>query len=429
MIEQLRKDAKDFFRAGIEAVEPRAAVLAALQQRNLPPPKGRLFLIAVGKAACAMTQGARDYLQQEGFAKPYHCLVITNRENLIQMERCETLPAGHPIPDTDGERAAKRLLALLQETERDDLVLTLISGGGSAMLPCPPEGISLQDEIKLNETLLASGMPIEDTNLIRQQFSRLKGGGMAREAAPAQVLTLLLSDVPGDDPRIIASGLTAAPLDTPKEADEWTRRYRIWASLPDAMRENLQARLEETPTAPNNAENIIIGSNSILVDAISKAAKARYQTYVIKEWVTGEVGEVADHLIWQTIRMPSSSKPIALCCGGETSVKLSGTGKGGRNQELALRFAMRAETLERFPAPWVFLSGGSDGRDGPTDAAGSLVDSETLTRMRKAGISPEALLANNDSYHALEASGDLLITGATGTNVADAQIFLNAPTD
>ncbi|MCY4053925.1 MAG: DUF4147 domain-containing protein [Hyphomicrobiales bacterium] len=426
--QKLRRHAKEFFLSGINEVDPRSCAFNSMTHCPLPTPPGRLFLIAIGKAACAMMQGAQEYLQQNDHTA-HHCLLVTDHSNFKQIGDCECLSAGHPVPDSDGLRATKRLIEVLDTAQKNDLVLAFISGGGSAILPCPPDGISLEDEIALNHLLLASGIDIEGINLIRQQFSLLKGGGLARFAAPARVEALLLSDVLSDDERAIAGGLTAAPLGSVAQAITLLKKRGLWQSLPTAMREGLQTRQTEQPfPAPGNAGNALMASNRMLTFAISKNVKKNYQTCYEEKSMIGDVGNAARQLVEQASGLLVCGKPVALVCGGETTVRLgNATGRGGRNQELALRFALNVEKRGGFHLPWAFLSGGSDGRDGPTDAAGGLVDGGSINRMLSADLSPEALLKDHDSYRALDASGDLLLTGATGTNVADAQIFLAAP--
>ena len=426
--QRLRRHAKEFFLAGINEVDPRSCAFNSMVHCPLPAPPGRLFLISIGKAACAMMRGAQEYLQQND-CTAHHCLLVTDHSNFERIDGCECFGAGHPVPDSDGLRAAKRLVEVLDTAQKDDTVLAFISGGGSAILPCPPNGISLEDEIALNRLLLASGIDIEGVNLVRQQFSLLKGGGFTRFAAPAKVKAFLLSDVLSNDKRAIAGGLTAAPLGSAAEAMALVKGRGLWKSLPTSMRESLQARqTEQSSSAPGNAESHLMASNRMLTFAISEEVKKSYQTYYEEDDMIGDVGDVARRLVKQISELLPCDKPVALVCGGETTVRLgNATGQGGRNQELALRFALNVEAHGGFHPPWVFLSGGSDGRDGPTDAAGGLVDGGSVGRMLSAGLSPKALLEEHDSYRALNASGDLLLTGATGTNVADSQIFLAAP--
>jgi hydroxypyruvate reductase len=288
----------------------------------------------------------------------------------------------------------------------------LISGGGSALLPAPALGLTLADKAEVNRLLLASGADITEMNLIRQQLSRLKGGGLLRAAAPARVTALILSDVAGDDLRVIASGPTVAPIGTAAEARAALVARGVWDRLPDAVRLHLERAPEPAPLP--EAENRLIGSNAISVAAMAEAAPG---ARVVEAPLVGDVADAAVG-IWDT-----ASGPGIWLFGGETTVVLRGEGLGGRNQELALRVALEAEA-RGVAGPWVFLSGGTDGRDGPTEAAGGIVDPGSLGRMRAAGVDPAEYLARNDSNAALAASGDLLVTGATGTNVADLQVLI-----
>ncbi len=289
-------------------------------------------------------------------------------------------------------------------------MLYLISGGGSALLPAPAEGISLQDKVAVSRLLLASGAGIEEMNLVRQQLSRVKGGGLARVAAPAFQRALILSDVVGDDLRAVASGPTVAPLGDREQARRAARARGIWDDLPEAVRRHLEQDVAPVPVP--DVENRLIGSNAMSVAAMEAACGG----WVEKSPLVGDVADAARR-VWDEAR------PGATLWGGETTVVLRGVGKGGRNQELALRVALLAEA-KGVAGPWVFLSAGTDGRDGPTDAAGGLVDAGTLDRMRAAGVDPVTALEQNDSYTALAASGDLVVTGETGTNVADVQVLI-----
>jgi hydroxypyruvate reductase len=296
------------------------------------------------------------------------------------------------------------------------MVLALISGGGSALLPGPVKGLTLADKAEVNRLLLVSGADIQETNIVRQALSRFKGGGLLRLAAPAPVRSLILSDVVGDDPRVIASGPTVGPIADLATARDVAHRLGIWEQMPGAAREAMAREAARDPLPDPDAA--LVGSNTISVTAM--AAAAGRPVRVVEAPLIGSVTKAAEQVLTLAATTPPGT---ALLFGGETTVILTGNGRGGRNQELALRVALLAE--ERgLPGDWLFLSGGTDGRDGPTDAAGAIVDGQSLSRMRAAGADPRALLANSDSHAALAASGDLLITGATGTNVADLQIFL-----
>ncbi len=412
-IDLLRREARRLFTAAVAAADPAPALATQLTARPLVPLRdGRYILIAVGKAACTMMAEALHHLP-DGAA--HDALAVTNYENARDIPGARVIAAGHPVPDANGARAAEAVIALLEGATAGDRVIALISGGGSALLPAPIPGVSLTDKAEVSRILLAEGFDITEMNLVRQHLSRLKGGGFVRLAAPAPVRAFILSDVIGDDLRVIASGPTASPVGTLAEARKLLVSRKVFDRLPLSVQGHLQKRNAAEPE-PVGAENVLICSNRQSLDAA--AAASSVPATVIDPPLTGDVADATARLL-QKAR--SAAPGTALILGGETTVTLRGTGLGGRNQELALRFALGAGDLT---GDWVFLSGGTDGRDGPTEAAGGLVDPGSLSRMRAAGADPQALLADNDSHAALEASGDLLITGGTGTNVADVQIFL-----
>ncbi|MCC5963025.1 MAG: DUF4147 domain-containing protein [Rhodobacteraceae bacterium] len=399
-----RDEMTALFQVGIRAADPRDAVRAALRAHPLPD-HARLFILALGKAACAMTDAAMAALP-----RPARVLVVTNYENAADLAGAEVMAAGHPIPDEGGLRAAQAAEAMLAQAGAQDRVLVLVSGGGSALLPAPVEGLDLAAKAQVNRILLGAGLDIVAMNAVRQHLSRLKGGGLVRAAHPAPVTALILSDVIGDDLRAIASGPTVAPIAPRAHVVELLRANGLWDKLPPEARTALSRPEEDLP--PMGAENHLIGSNRLSLAAM---AQARPDAVIPPAPLVGDVAEAAAQVVG-TVR---AGTPRLALFGGETTVTLRGTGMGGRNQEMALRVAM---DLAGVPG-WRFLSGGTDGRDGPTDAAGAVVDGDTVARIRAAGGAPESFLANNDSYRALQLSGDLLITGATGTNVADLQIL------
>ncbi|WP_343079454.1 glycerate kinase type-2 family protein [Ostreiculturibacter nitratireducens] len=413
-ISRLRDRAFAIWSAGLAAADPAEAVRASLARDPLPPPApgGRLLVIAVGKAARAMTGAALEVLRGKGWAPP-EALVVTNYENAGDLPGATVMAAGHPVPDENGHRAAEAVLAALRPLGANDRVLALISGGGSALLPAPVEGVTLAEKAEVSRLLLASGAPIEEMNLVRQQLSRLKGGGMLRAAAPAKVTALILSDVVGDDLSVIASGPTVAPVGTKAEARAALEARGIWTRLPVSVRAHLEAPAQALPPLPE-ADNRLVGSNAASVRAMEEAG-AR----IFLRPVTGDVGDAVQRIMDEAIKVSPGG---AIGFGGETTVTIRGDGKGGRNQELALRFALLAEG--RLEGDWAFLSAGTDGRDGPTEAAGGIVDPSTLTRMRAAGLDAEDALARNDSNTALSACDGLVMTGGTGTNVADLMVFV-----
>lgn len=391
-----RITARMIFDAGVAAADPYGATLRNL--RDVPDPA---LIIAVGKAAMRMAEAAL-----ERFAG-VTCLVVTNYENAGNLAGATVMAAGHPVPDENGAAAGQAVLKALQSATGP--VLALISGGGSALLPAPVAGVSLADKAAVNEALLGAGLDIVKMNLVRQQLSQIKGGGMLRAAAPQQVTTLILSDVVGDELSAIASGPTVAPLGTPAQARDILKSAGIWDELPASVRNHLETA-QPAGDLPN-AQNVLIGSNAQSVDAMLAASpNAR-----VLEPVEGDVADAAK-------RICDAAGAGVTLWGGETTVVLRGAGRGGRNQELALRIALEAGA--RGWTDWTCLQGGSDGRDGPTDAAGGLVDQGTLMRIAAAGGDVDALLANNDSYAALALAGDLLMTDATGTNVADLGVLI-----
>lgn len=418
-IDTLRTKARLLFDAAVTAADPARAVRRGLTQSPLPPeaPDGRTFLIAIGKAAPAMLREAMAAIPDA-----YAALAVTHHENDATLEGAELLRAGHPVPDEAGARAAQRVMALLSEATEKDRVVALISGGGSALLPAPPPGVSLTDKARLNGLLLSAGLDIVQMNLVRQQVSLLKGGGFVRHASPASVYAYLLSDVIGDDLRAIASGPTVSPIGTAAEAIDTLKSAGLWDATPSSIRTHLEQAIEHLQPPLPDARNTLVGSNRLSLEAmLEEARNIGLTARIVSDALTGDVADAAQQVLAELIARP---EPTALLFGGETTVKLTGTGRGGRNQELALRVAIQAPDIT---ANWVFLSGGTDGRDGPTDTAGGLVDAGTLPRITAAGQDVTALLANNDSYAALAAAGDLLMTRATGTNVADVQVLLIAP--
>lgn len=401
MTERQRDQALRIFMSGVAAADPYAAVQESLTSDPFTP----ALIVSVGKAARRMAEAALETLGQAGV----RCIIVTNYENAVALDGAEVLAAGHPIPDENGAKASNIVLEALENATGP--VLALISGGGSALLPAPAVGITLEEKAEVNRLLIASGADIRQMNLVRQQLSRLKGGGFIASAAPNPVRALILSDVVGDDFSTIASGPTAPSLGTAAEAVLLLKQFGLWDYLDDSVRDHLNAvgRIRRQASGDNR----LVGSNS---QSIAAMLHAQSDAFVLSEPVEGDVVDAAVLICDQVAQSGVS------IWGGETTVTLRGKGKGGRNQELALRIALEAE--KRGWMDWCCLQGGSDGRDGPTDAAGGLVDAGTLERIRKAGGDIDTLLGNNDSYSALKLAGDLLIIGATGTNVADLGVMI-----
>ncbi|MCK9395847.1 MAG: glycerate kinase [Methylobacter sp.] len=440
----IRQDALSIFRAGIAAADPYLAV-----KRYLVPELfgsyAKVHLIAFGKAACAMAQAAQEIIPAGMLAG--NGIAVTNYENATGVDNVDVIGAGHPLPDAAGLEGAKIIADRVRNAKENELVLALVSGGGSALIPYPAGQITLQEKIAATALLLASGATINQINCVRKHLSQLKGGGLVKMAAPAAVHALILSDVLGDDLSAIASGPTVADDTTYADAIEVFKAKGVWEQVPANVRQHLEqgklGAIAETPKpgddifkacpghSRRNTGHTLIGSNAISVNAMLQAAQELgYETELYSDHLCGEARTVAAAIVARCVegRLPKAGAlgEIALLAGGETTVALKGTGRGGRNQEMALAFAIAAEKRS-LPGNWAFLSGGTDGLDGPTDAAGGIVDPNTIKRMIQAGVSPSELLENNDSYAALKASGDLVITGATGTNVADLQILLIQP--
>lgn len=443
----LRANCLQIFQAGVEAADPGRALKRCLThsggqlniaQEPLAPRSGSwsaIHVIAFGKAACAMAEAARKIIPEALLSN--NGVIVTNAENAVSVPGIKVLTASHPLPDAAGFSAARQIADIARQARAGELLLVLVSGGGSALIPFPVEGVSLEQKIKTTDLLLASGATINEINCVRKHLSQLKGGGLARFAAPADLHALILSDVLGDDLSVIASGPTVPDPCTYQDALAILENRGIRHNLPLAVIAHLQAgaqgRTTETPKPGDpiflNSGHTLIGSNAISVNAIHlKAQNLGYDSRQYSTHLCGEARSVAEDLVAYAKQLQSTklAQPIALLAGGETTVTVTGKGKGGRNQEMALAFACAAEQ-QHLGGHWTFLSGGTDGRDGPTDAAGGMVDPDSLGRMRKSGIDPYALLHDNNAYNALIASNDLLITGATGTNVADLQILLIKP--
>jgi hydroxypyruvate reductase len=406
------------FAQAVAKAQPALAV-----RLNLPPkPRGRTIVVGAGKASAQM---ARAF--EAAWDGPLSGLVVTRYGYGVPCERIEIVEASHPVPDDAGYLAARRIMETVSGLSHDDLVVALISGGGSALLPAPAPGLTLEDEQEVNRQLLASGAPIGVMNLIRNQFSTIKGGRLAAHAGPARVATLVVSDVPGDDPSIVASGPTIALAGSRVLARKYATLYRL--SLPPAAAALLEG--EDNPAPLPDAEvfaaNTVrtIASAALSLEAAAGLARAQgIDAAILSDSIEGESRDVAQvhAAIAREIvaRNRPFSKPVVLLSGGETTVTLRGRGRGGRNAEFLLAFAIAIDGVEGISA----LAADTDGIDGSEDNAGAYADGTTATRLRKAGIDPLAALANNDAYSAFAAIGDLLVTGPTGTNVNDFRAIL-----
>ncbi|MGY4707497.1 glycerate kinase type-2 family protein [Candidatus Bipolaricaulota sp. J31] len=439
MDKDLKDIARELIQAGIEAVRPRECVRRALSLEGEILRVGdrrydlreieHIYVVGFGKASAGMARAVEDILS----ARIAKGLVITADGYRVATGIVEVREAGHPIPDGRGIAAAEELLSLVQEAGERDLVLILISGGGSALLTAPAEGISLEDLAATNALLLRCGATIQEINAVRKHLSRAKGGQLARLAQPARVVSLVLSDVVGDPLDSIASGPTVPDPTTFADAIGVLRRYGIWEKVPESVRRHLQrgasGMIPETPKPGDpcfsRVQNVIVGSGRHAAEAaLKKGEELGFTGKILTTTLEGEAREVGKVLAAIARELRAHGRPLPppalLVLAGETTVTVRGGGKGGRNQELALSAALGIDDL----AGVVIASVGTDGRDGPTDAAGGIVDGGTARRIRDAGLDPEGLLRDNDSYRGLSAAGDLLVLGPTGTNVADLLLIL-----
>ena len=435
----LREDALAIFGAGVEAVEPGRAVRGhlrtgrsgpAVDGRRLPlAPGGRVWVVGAGKAAAPMAAAVEEILGDRVAGG----LVVTRYGHGAPLRRVELREAGHPVPDESGVAAARDLAGLLGQVQAGDLVICVVSGGGSALLPSPVDGITLAEKQQVTRLLLGCGATIREMNAVRKHLSRLKGGGLARLARPAALLTLVLSDVVGDRLDVIASGPTVPDPTTFADALEVLERRRIASRVPAAVLARLEAGargdVPETPKPDDpvfrSTTHVLVGTNALAVAAAERRARALgYHTLVLSTTVTGEAREVGAVHAAVARELAASGRPLrrpaCVLSGGETTVTLRGGGKGGRNQELVLAAALGMAGLERV----LVFSAGTDGTDGPTDAAGAVADGETLSRARAAGLDPRAALQGNDAYPFFQALGDLVVTGPTRTNVMDLRLVL-----
>jgi len=421
--ERLRRAAAAILAAGLRAAQPGPLVRRELPRLSLGPGRGRLVVIAAGKAAPAMAAAACEVLGDAISGG----LVVSNVE--APGGPLPHLVASHPLPDASGLRAAEEVRRLLQGLDERDRVLVLLSGGASAMLPAPVPGVSLRDKARATALLLRAGATIAELNTVRKHLSQLKGGGLARAAAPARVVGLLLSDVVGDDPSLIASGPTVADPTTFADALRVLRERGVLDAMPAAVRSHLESgargRRAETPKPGDplfgRATTRVIGGAHVVAACAREARRQGLRPVVLTTTLQGEAREAAGILAAIlrecVVHGRPASGPVALLAAGETTVTVRGTGHGGRNQELALA---AARALDGFPAAAVVASLGTDGVDGRSEAAGGVVDDDTAGRARALGLAPiEDHLARNDSRAFLATLGDLIVTGPTETNVGD----------
>jgi glycerate 2-kinase len=420
--------ASGVFDAALKAVSPYEAVkryCKNITEQYRQCCLNKLIVVGFGKAACPMAKAIDENMQVPVSAgiiitKYGHC-----RDYLITLPMLE---AGHPVPDENGARGTDTAINLLKDTDEQTLVVSLISGGGSALLVSPCEGITLAEKQVVTDLLLRAGADIYELNTVRKHISRIKGGRLAELAYPAKIISLILSDVIGDRLDVIASGPTSPDTTSFGDAllvlDKHGLTDRVPENVLNVLNRGAGGLIPETPKAENKiferVKNVIIGSNAMALSAAKeKAEQLGFQADILSSGITGEAREVGKlHAKKAAELRTSGHKKLCLISGGETTVTVRGEGKGGRNMEMALAFAIEVQGLDGI----TFLSAGTDGTDGPTDAAGAIVDGKTVEKAE--GLNPALYLRNNDSYHFFKKTDNLLITGPTGTNVMDIQILV-----
>jgi hydroxypyruvate reductase len=389
----------------------------------------RIFLIGTGKASASMAQ-AIEKIFGDRITKG---IITTKYGHLLPLKKTEIIEAGHPIPDQKGLDGSKKIQSLLKESGPEDLVIFLLSGGGSALLPLPVDGITLEEKQKVTQLLLDCGADIKEINTIRKHISQIKGGWLAKWGYPSTVIGFILSDVVGDQLDVIASGPAVPDPSTFEEAWEILKQYDLIERVPPSIRRHLslgkEGKIEETPKPGHvvfeKVHHVLIGSNILALRAAQKEASTYgLNTLILSSSIVGETREVARFHSAIAKEIISSGNPIArpacIISGGETTVTIKGHGLGGRNQEFALAVALEISGIEMV----VLLSGGTDGTDGPTDASGAITDHTTISRAQSMGLDAKAHLEENNAYPFFKKLGDLVITGPTHTNVMDVRILL-----
>lgn len=406
------------FDAAVAAADPNLTIA-----RHLPPkPKGRTIVIGFGKGAAQMAQAFESV-----WDGPYEGLIVTRYGYGASTRNLDVVEAAHPVPDQAGLAAGRRMLELVSGLSADDLVIALVCGGGSALLPAPAGDLTLADEIAVNEALLASGAPIAAMNCVRKHVSNIKGGRLAAAAAPARVVSLVVSDIPGDNPALVASGPTVPDATTRQDALKIVETYGM--KLPEAVMAHLASTKAEAPMPDDsvfssNSVQVIASAAVSLEAAATEAKRQGIEAVILSDAIEGEAREVgAVHAAIArevATRDRPFRKPVLILSGGETTVTLRAKGKGGRNSEFLLAFALGIDGVAGIDA----LAADTDGIDGSEDNAGAFCDATTVARMRVAGIDAKAMLQGNNAWTAFNAVDDLFVPGPTGTNVNDLRAIL-----
>ena len=448
----LRAHLQTFFSAGVESADPAQLIRRTVRAEHTHlsvhsgshtstfPIQGRVFLIGAGKGAGRMAQALLQiFLPVLGERLAGGVVIVPQivpQDAQLELEPLSTVHGEHPLPGQGSLRGGKDLMALLANRQPSDLICFCLTGGASSLLVQPVQGVSLEDKLAVNRLLLASGADIQAINTVRKHLSQIKGGNLAHFASPATVLSFILSDVIGDDLSTIGSGPTVADPTTFQDAWDILENYDLLTAIPNSVKsyltQGLSGLAEETPKPGeavfSNVHNFLIGSNSLALEAAACAAHQHgFTPEILPEPLDGDTTQAARAFARQIqTRLqedPNDKRRVCLLAGGETTVQVRGKGKGGRNQEFAL---VVAQELHK-ESGWTLLSAGTDGIDGPTDAAGAFVDGESLRRAHEKGIDPQAALQDNDSYTLFATLGDLFQPGPTGTNVMDIKIVLIGP--
>ncbi len=405
---------RKMFAAAVEAAQPKHVIAAHLPKK----PRGRTIVIGAGKGSASMAAAF-----EKAWKGPLEGLVVTRYGYKVPTKKIEVVEAAHPVPDAAGREAAKRIFKMVQGLTRDDLVVALISGGASALLALPAEGLTLEDKRAVNTALLKSGAPIAEMNIVRKHLSAIKGGRLAAAAYPARVETLIISDVPGDEVSAVGSGPTVPDPSTFAEARAIIAKYGI--EVPAAISRHLSEAKDETPKKLAHANATLIASpQKSLLAAAKVAREAGYKPLILGDSIEGEareVGMVHAGIALQARNFGQPLKPpCAIISGGETTVTVRGSGVGGRNVEFLLSLALKLNG-----APGIYaMAADTDGVDGGAEVAGAFISPSTLARARKVGLDPWAELANNNGHGFFEKLGDQLVTGPTLTNVNDLRVIL-----
>jgi hydroxypyruvate reductase len=412
------------FDAAIGAVDP----LKILPGHLPAPPKGRTIVLGAGKAAAAMAKAVEDHWPKD-HGGALEGLVLTRYGHSLPTRRIEVVEGAHPVPDAAGQQAARRILEKAQGLTKDDLVLCLISGGASALMAMPGGSLTLADKQAVNKGLLKSGANIGEMNCVRKHLSGIKGGRLAAAAHPARVVTLLISDVPGDDPSVIGSGPTVADPTSVADAIAVFEKYKM--PMPDAVRRHLESGLAETPKPGDprlaGASTVMLGTPQAALDAAAAIAGLQGYRPIVLGDLEGEARDVA--LVHAGIARQvqrhgqPAPAPAAIISGGETTVTVRGQGRGGRNAEFLLALAVALDGQPGIHA----MAGDTDGIDGTEDNAGALLAPDSIARAAARGVEAKARLADNDGYGFFSALGDLIVTGPTRTNVNDFRVILIDP--